>query len=119
MKILSFLVSDQIKIDHNTKKATIEGIFDAIYAPNFPAKHKQLIVSVITHGMPGKHRYKVSIMKDDKEISTIDETILTGERHYFIARFFDIIFPEPGIYIVKVFVDKEELSTEIKLNLLK
>lgn len=119
MRILSLLVSDKVSIDDDTKKVTIEGVFDSISAFNFPAKHKQLTVSVITYGTPGKHRYKVSIIKDDKEILTVNEEISTGVRHYFIARFSDVVFPEPGIYTVKAFVDKEKLATDINLNLLK
>ncbi|TKJ18834.1 MAG: hypothetical protein CEE43_17030 [Promethearchaeota archaeon Loki_b32] len=119
MKILSLLVSDKVIIDNDTKKVTIEGIFDSIGALNFPAKHKELTVSLITHGTAGKHHYKISITKDNKEIASVNEEVSTGTNHRFFARFTDIVFPEPGVYAVKAIVDKEELTTDFNLNLLK
>ncbi|XOB41818.1 MAG: DUF6941 family protein [Candidatus Nealsonbacteria bacterium] len=119
MKILSLLISDRVNIDDNTKKVTIEGIYNSIRALNFPAKHKELIVSVVVQGTPGNHHFRISVIKDHKEIAAVDKEVPTGITHYFIARFANIIFPEQGIYTIKALVDKEELATNINLTLIK
>ena len=119
MKILSLLVSNKVSVNDDTKNITIEGVFNSIGAFTFPAKHKELTVSLITQGIAGKHYFKISIMKGNKELAAVDKEALTGISHRFIANFYDVVFPEPGTYTIKAIADKEKLTTDINLNLLK
>ena len=119
MKITSLLVSNNVNFDNDAKKITIDGVFDSIRASKFPAQHPQLTASVVTNGEEGTHDYKIYILKNGKEISSIKQEVLTGKRHFYIGRFYDTIFPEPGLYTLKAIVDQEELSIDFDLVLSK
>ncbi len=118
MKIISLLTSDRAEVETKTNKLTVWGVFNSVGAPAFPTKLKEFFVTVITEGKgEEKHRYRVNIKKDGKDVVGIDKTVSVGPRHYFIARFYDIVFLEPGTYTVEARVDNEKMTTNLYLRL--
>lgn len=119
MRILSLLIADKAFFNEKTNKLTIEGIFDSIKTHKLPAKHSEFFVVVITEGeSKEKRHHKIQLKKEEKEIAGFDETVETGKRHTFLARFYDIVFNEPGEYTVEVDVNGERISTNLYLNLI-
>ena len=117
MKIISLLTSDRAEVETKTNKLNVWGVFNSVGAPIFPTKLKEFFVTVVTEGREGeKHHYRINIKKDGKEVVGTDKVVLTGPRHYFIARFYDIVFVEPGAYTVEAMVDNEKMTTNLYLK---
>ena len=117
MQILGLLISDKAEIDQGTSKLDILGVFNTINSYNFPAKHAEFIVTVITEGDPCDRNYSVDIELAGKKIVGLKENISSGERNYLFARFANVIFPMAGKYTVRVEVNGIKAETNLYLKL--
>jgi len=118
MKIVSLLLADKVAVDENTKKVSIDGVFNLINVSGLPAKHKEFFVFIVVEGQAGKHRFDIKVKKGPSIIVSTDQEFETGSRHYFISTFKDLIFHEAGTYEVVASVNGDSMSSllEVKVN---
>ena len=109
------LVAENIIKNSPDRKIDIEGVFNVIFAPSYPAIHKRLFVFV---GMEFKdvgasHREQVKILSKDgkRVISETDEITLVVEKNIASAvhEMRNILFPERGEYKVVLYIDRREV----------
>ncbi|MCP6719368.1 MAG: hypothetical protein KJI71_04000 [Patescibacteria group bacterium] len=118
MKIIAFLLSKKVHLNEITKELDIVGIFNTMNSKGFPARHPEFTVTLIVEDVKDKeHEFEVTIKKGGKLIAKTSKKVETGRRHYYIARFNNIVFPEPGVYEVKGGIDEKKISTSLYLNL--
>jgi len=119
MKTNFLIMCDNAYLDEN-KKLNINGVFDAIFSPGFPAINKGMFVVVNFELPEGPHVEFTKIKKGSWEIKT-PKTPITKERsgkHQFIHNFSNIVFPEEGEYSVEVYVDSQLIASDI-LHIIK
>ena len=71
---LAILLCDQIIVDERSKKKTLVGIFDSIYASQFPTKHQLLSVYVRLTDAEGQYNFRMDYVqvKTDKLLGRAD-----------------------------------------------
>lgn len=113
--IIALVLCDNIYHDADDKTALV-GLFNSIYAPAFPAKHPRLAVFVSVTGIRPKMTAKLDIVfgetdqpivtakggfkKDVNPLTVVDMEFMLG----------DVIFPEPGRYVVRFFGNEHLLA---------
>jgi len=101
---LAILLCDQIIVDEISKKKTLVGIFDLIYAKQFPAEHRPLSVYVRLTDAEGQYAFRMDYVqvKTDKLLThaEIPGVSITDrlKAHELIMQFPPIKIPEPGEY---------------------
>ena len=101
---LAILLCDQIIVDDRSKKKTLVGIFDLIYARQFPAKHHSLSVYVRLTDAEGQYKFRMDYVqiKTDKLLGRADIPAVTItdrlKAHELVMEFPPIEIPEPGDY---------------------
>jgi len=101
---LAILLCDTIIVDERSKKKTLVGIFDVIYAKEFPAKHRPLSVYVRLTDAEGEYQFRIDYVqvKTDKLLGrgNIPPISITDrlKTHELIMEFPPIDIPEPGEY---------------------
>jgi hypothetical protein len=98
---------------------SLHGIFETIYATNFPTQHKPFNIvfrlkaqkAVVNQNI----KIKILIEKNDEEVSKLEaEAKVTIEKDSGLVPSFDVsqfVFPGPGIYDVTVYVDGKSMIT--------
>ena len=101
---LAILLCDQIIVDERSKKKTLVGIFDLIYARQFPVGHRPLSIYVRLTDAEGQYEFRMDYVqvKTDKllgrgEIPAVPITDRL-KTHELIMEFPPIKIPEPGDY---------------------
>ena len=106
------VVCDDVRREDNGKFMLI-GIFEAINAVEFPAKHHTLFVANRWCKGEGSFTQKIRIVNTkDKTIvfQTEDQSFLLQDidtHHTIISRFNNLLFPDPGKYWVEIFLNNE------------
>ena len=101
---LAILLCDQIIVDERSKKKTLVGIFDSIYARQFPVRHRSLSVYVRVTDAEGQYEFRMDYVqvKTDKLLGTgkILAVPITDrlKAHELIMEFPPIEIPEAGDY---------------------
>jgi len=114
-------LADHVTFDANGKMTAV-GIFEVIYAPAFPTKHRDMTLTINLEGTvneKGKHNVAIEL-RDDKA-NRLFSTDLPVElkrpgvtqgslRVGVVIRLMDIPFPRPGQYEFVVFADDRFLT---------
>ena len=106
------VVCDDVRREDNGKFMLI-GIFEAINAVEFPAKHHTLFVANRWCKGEGSFTQKIRIVNTrDKAIvfQTEDQLFQLQDidtHHTIISRFNNLLFPSPGKYWVEIFLNNE------------
>ena len=100
-------------------KLNVIGIFNKVMAKNFPAAHPELFVVASIKDGQGIYNGKIvveapteGIIADAKGQINIG---MVGGIGNIIANFRNIVFPSPGTYKIKIFIENEFLSEEYLL----
>ena len=121
---LAILLCDQIIVDEISKKKTIVGIFDLIYAEKFPAEHRPLSVYVRLTDAEGQYAFRMDYVqvKNDKLLA---QTEIPGvsindrlKAHELIMQFPPIKIPEPGEYEFRLWANDRYIG-RMKFTALK
>lgn len=109
---LSLIICDTVIADANTKKKSLIGIFNRLWAASFPCRHPEFHVFVSITGGHGKYRFVLQCVNE-----TNGETInkLNGDLTFKSPKqvieadfnFRPIVFPEPGQYSFEFLCDGE------------
>lgn len=118
-KLNSIIICDKVEFDSSEfdsrKKLNIYGIFDSIYADNFPVIHSSLTVFVHMEIKQGKHKHSYDIIReeDKKIIFSFPEEEFTADkkRHQLIHEINNLLIERAGKYIVNIYVDGEPLGS--------
>lgn len=102
-------------------KLNVLGIFDNIYAPQFPFVHHQCIFVAKIQGEPTEvGRHQLTITFEDSEgnqilpaFKDVFEFPQGNPSHYCLIAMNGITYPSPGIYSTNIIVDDELLRKEI------
>jgi len=90
-------------------KLNIIGIFDKVFAINFPAVHPVFAIAVNISGERGTHKIIIEIISpEDKAIVKIEKDVEISQENgmsNFVANLIGIQFPVEGAYKIKVAVD--------------
>lgn len=109
MKINTFLTADKIYTDTSTKKLSIEGIFDIIFAKSLPAFHQELFTITIFEGPNKNYDYHLIFKKGSTIImeskSTISKT--GGKEHNIITRLNNVPLFDEGEYTFEMKLDNQ------------
>ncbi|MFA6160329.1 MAG: hypothetical protein WC678_04580 [Parcubacteria group bacterium] len=91
-------------------KLNVIGIFDQINALNFPALHPRLMIVTSVAGNIGKYIENIEIVSPKGEIiaraGNPIEIFKDGGSTNFIADFIGIVFPEDGVYKIRVKINE-------------
>ncbi len=104
------VVCDDVRREDNGKFMLI-GIFEAINAVEFPAKHHTLFVANRWCKGEGSFKQKIRIVntKDGTIVfQTEDQSFLLQDidtHHTIISRFNNLLFSDPGKYWVEIFLN--------------
>ena len=115
------------------KKVNAIGIFDNIFATNFPAAHRDMALIAKFEGTntdKGDHKISVELRDDDdnKIVPSLDQNVVLGNAPItqgatsggLVMRFQDLVFPKPGQYQFVLFGDDRFLGrvlfTVVKAN---
>ena len=109
---LALIICDTVIADENTKKKSLIGIFNRLWAVSFPCRHPEFHVFVSITGGHGKYRFVLQCVNE-----TNGETInnLSGDLTFKSPKqvieadfnFRPIVFPEPGQYSFEFLCDDE------------
>lgn len=112
---VAFLVCDQILVDESTKKTTIVGIFDRVWAAQFPtAISPHLFLRVID--CEGDYPVKLEYVQVSNQtiLGEGEGRIVSTDRQ----RYTDLVlhwpvmpFPEPGEYEIRAWINKRFISS--------
>jgi hypothetical protein len=106
------VVCDDVRREDNGKFMLI-GLFEAINAAEFPAKHHTLFVANRWCKGEGSFTQKIRIVNTrDKTIvfQTEDQSFRLQDidtHHTIISRFNNLLFPNPGKYWMEIFLNNE------------
>jgi len=95
------------------KKLSIEGVFDAIYAPSFPATHKTMYIVSHFEIDPGSYNEKFVITRPDGTKFTSQEFPFEAEksRHQFIQQLNNLALTKEGKYTVEIYINNELIGS--------
>ena len=118
MKIITFLIADNIQQNPSNQKISVEGIFDTIFTESFPVIHKQLFALTIFKGVNKKYNYKITIEHKSKILTTSEDIIdkKSGQEHSIVSLFNDTPLEEPGEYTIKVKLDNQTIQKIINVK---
>jgi hypothetical protein len=123
MKLKILAIADYATVDEITQKLNILGIFSAIFAREFPARHRRLVVvakiAAELSDTADERRLTITLCNDDKvELVQLETSFsiphgASGIRPDFNAvwEINQLEFPHAGHYQIAVEVDDVELGT--------
>ncbi|MDD5496267.1 MAG: hypothetical protein PHP46_04100 [Candidatus Omnitrophica bacterium] len=106
------VLCDDVRREDNGKFMLL-GLFEAINAPTFPARHSSLFVANRWCKGEGNFTQRIRIVntKDKKIVfQTEDQPFELKDidgHHTLISRFNNLVFPDPGKYWVEIFLNGE------------
>ena len=121
---LAILLCDQIIVDEQSKKKTLVGIFDVIYAKGFPAQHPSLSVYARLTDAEGQYSFRMDYVqvKNDQLIGkgevpsiTITDRLKVQE---LVMQFPPIAIPEPGEYEFRLWANDRYIG-RVKFTAIK
>lgn len=109
-RVDAVLLCDSVIRDADTSKATLVGVFTAIWAKEFPALHSPVVVYVVFRDIDKSNRFRVAVVDEggnevggSPEISIEPETPDAPVGIPF--RLKGIYVPRPGKYRFQVLID--------------
>lgn len=108
------IICDKAELDENGK-LNISGVFDSINSKGFPAVHSELVIIANFNLEKGSHK-EYFIIEDNLGNELISnrsdqlEVDVAKDRHQFIHRIQKLLLPSEGKYIVKIFIDGNEVG---------
>ncbi len=119
VKLNFIIVCDKAYLSEETGKLNIEGIFDTINSPSYPAIHPSMSVVVGIKVDETTNTEKIVMKKDGREIlSTPNKEItkVVSGKHRFIHNLLKVAFVETGKYVIEVYINDGCVgSTEINV----
>ena len=113
---LAMLLCDQVIVDERSKKKTLVGVFDVIYAKSFPAKHSSLSVYARLTDAGGQYKFRMDYVqvKTDNllvhaDIPPVDITDRL-KTHELIMQFPPIDIPVRGEYELRLWANERYIS---------
>lgn len=118
-KLDFIIVCDKAYIAEQNGKLNIEGVFDTINSPSYPAIHPSMSVVVGIKVDKTTNTEKIVMKKDGNTILSVPDKkvnkVLSG-KHRFIHNLLNVAFPEAGKYVIEVYVNNELIGlTEINV----
>jgi hypothetical protein len=113
---LAILLCDQIIVDEISKKKTLVGIFDLIYAKQFPIIHRPLSAYVRLTDAEGKYDFRMDYVqvKTDKRLGHAEiPAVSIPDRlkaHELVMEFPPIKIPKPGDYEFRLWANNRYLG---------
>jgi len=109
------MLCDQVIDDRNSGKKTLVGIFNHIYANNFPARHPMLAAYVALTNGQGDVRVGIVLRREDaspdeKPLFTAGTIVKFANPNVVVELIFNVLgltFATPGQYVVEVRADEE------------
>lgn len=112
MKLLLSCVCDRA-IHRSDGRLFIEGQYNDLYAPGFPARHELTLVTIAEWDREdhGRYTFKVQLLDPDGNPSiegsgytevTDADTNGPAPRTYYIEPLTDVVFPKPGAYTFRI-----------------
>jgi len=88
-------------------KIDILGVFDNINAPSFPVRHKEMFVLVEALLDKGEHEEVLKIDCNGREKEIVGSRVKKEEKgkHLFMHQITEMVFPEPGDYLIKIYIN--------------
>jgi hypothetical protein len=121
---LAMLLCDQVIVDERSKKKTLVGLFDIIYAKSFPAKHPSLSVYARLTDAEGQYKFRMDYVqvKTDNllgraDIPPIDITDRL-KTHELVMQFPPIDIPVQGEYEFRLWANDRYVG-RVKFTALK
>jgi hypothetical protein len=123
MKLKILAVADYATVDEITKKLNILGIFSTIFAREFPARHRRLVIvakiAAELSDTADERRLTITLCDDDKvELVQFEASFSIPHGASGIRPDFNAVweinlleFPHDGHYQISVEVDNAELGT--------
>lgn len=113
---LAILLCDQIIVDERSKKKTLVGVFDLIYARGFPIIHRPLSVYVRLTDAEGQYQFRMDYVqiKTDKLLGRAEiSTISIADRlktHELVMEFPPIEIPDQGDYEFRLWANNRYIG---------
>ena len=123
MKLLILLTADHAYIDSMTGKLYVLGAFNVVYVSKVPAQHDRMsLVIRVTASLGDRtdEQMLTAILMDEDggEILKLAAQFRLpissdGSRPYFdmVGELGGVVFPHPGKYVFRVYIDDEEVGT--------
>jgi len=115
---LKFIHICEMAFFSNDNKLNIIGVFEKISTAGYPFINPRLSIVTGIDAPKGEYTETIKIFKRGEENNPV--IVVSGRISIvespaganFVANFFGVLFKEKGDYIVKVFVNEEELKQE-------
>jgi hypothetical protein len=113
---LAILLCDQIIVDERSKKKTLVGVFDTVYAKQFPATHRRLSVYVRLTDAEGQYQLRMDYVqiKTDKLLGHAEiPAVSLPDRlktHELVMEFPPIKIPEAGDYEFRLWANNRYIG---------
>lgn len=126
MELIYVIPADAAELNPNGKFSLLGGGIDKIFASTFPAIHPGLALVVRLHVLSAEaeqdHKFRVDIIGLNDLLVTPGAIVefrpraLPGEldrpiTFTLIMNLFLLVFPEPGTYLGRLYVDSQEVGT--------
>lgn len=116
-KLAAMLVCDQVIKDEATKKSSIIGVFDKIFAGEFPAAHAALTVYVSVIDAEGVYRLRLEMVRvhDAMTIGRGEAEVAVGDRFSPAEWMFDLrglVFHGPGAYEFRLWANDRFIGSK-------
>jgi len=108
-KLNFIIVCDRAYITEPYGKLNIEGVFDTINSPSYPAIHPSMSVVVGVEVGEGRIAEKIILKKDGAQILNIPQTEinkLKPGKHRFIHNLLNVELTSEGKYTIEVYVNE-------------
>ena len=111
------LVCDQVIKDQTTKKASVIGIFDRMFASAFPATHARLSVYVSVRDAIGEYRLRLEMVRtrDEMTVGRGDAQVIVTDRFEPAEWVFELVsltFEEPGQYEFRLWANDRYVGSK-------
>lgn len=103
-KLEFIIVCESAFLSQGNLNLNLINIFDSIGTVKFPAVHPKFYVVTSVKTDQGSHELRL-VIKKNNIILAEPKASFTGEKHRWINMFVNVVFPEPGVYPVELYLD--------------
>lgn len=106
---VAFLLCDYVITDEATKKKSLIGVFDRVWATRFPTQHRPIALYARLYDAEGEHDVRVEYVKvgEERVLAEAKGTLRVQDRKRpveFALTLPAIPIPEPGEYEFRLYV---------------
>lgn len=122
--VKSFLVADSVIQDRSTGKWSVVGIFDRIFAPQFPCVHPVVAIYVKLSDALGRYKVRVEFREasEDRVVSTFEGIDIEVRDRLQGAEFgittHGLPLQKPGRYLFQLYLN-DEYAASVPLSAVK